>query len=189
MCVCFIATSPRQVEAARETHRQAGAIAVECRCVCNNYDISGFWRSWHASFNKWLIRYMYIPLGGQKWRLLNVWPIFTFVALWHDLEWHLLRWAWLMALFIAPEMLCKAIIRRPQWAVHWNKAWFLHLCAACSAFYIAVRCPRSACISCVCEACWCSQPVLFPVIHNVHHYTGHDGGQPCRLRIWATGRG
>lgn len=108
------------------------------RCVCNNYDISGFWRSWHASFNKWLIRYMYIPLGGQKWRLCNVWPIFTFVALWHDLEWHLLRWAWLMALFLAPEMLCKAVIRRPQWLAHHSKAWFLHLCAACSAVYIAV---------------------------------------------------
>eukprot|EP00877_Chromochloris_zofingiensis_P001841 jgi/Chrzof1/11658/Cz06g04030.t1 len=79
------------------------------RCICNNYDIVGFWKNWHASYNQWLVRYMYIPLGGAGWRLLNVWPIFTFVAVWHDLEWRLMSWAWLMALLVAPEMLVKWI--------------------------------------------------------------------------------
>ncbi|KAF5825594.1 MBOAT, membrane-bound O-acyltransferase family-domain-containing protein [Dunaliella salina] len=37
------------------------------RCVCNNYDIEGFWRSWHASYNRWLVRYVYVPLGGNRW--------------------------------------------------------------------------------------------------------------------------
>jgi protein-cysteine N-palmitoyltransferase HHAT len=32
-----------------------------------------------------------------------VWPIFTFVALWHDLEPRMLGWAWLTALIFAPE--------------------------------------------------------------------------------------
>jgi protein-cysteine N-palmitoyltransferase HHAT len=113
-----------------------------CRCVCNNYDITGFWRNWHASFNKWIIRYLYVPLGGQQWRLLNIWVVFTFVALWHDLEWHLLRWAWMMALFLVPELICKAIINKPKWKEHWHKPWFLHLCAAFSAVYIAVWLPH-----------------------------------------------
>lgn len=117
---------------------------MRCRCVCNNFDISGFWRTWHASFNRWLIRYMYIPMGGSKKRLLNVWPIFTFVALWHDFEWHLLKWAWLMALFIAPEVLCKSIIHRPKWRKQWHRAWFQHLCAAAAAAYIMV-CPFTLC--------------------------------------------
>jgi D-alanyl-lipoteichoic acid acyltransferase DltB (MBOAT superfamily) len=73
------------------------------RCICNNYDLVGFWRNWHASYNLWLVRYLYVPLGGSAWRLLNVWPIFTFVAVWHDLEWKLLGWAWLCALLFAPE--------------------------------------------------------------------------------------
>lgn len=73
------------------------------RCICNNYSVVGFWRGWHASYNRWLVRYMYVPLGGARWRLLNAWPIFTFVALWHDLEPRLLGWAWLMAALIAPE--------------------------------------------------------------------------------------
>lgn len=33
------------------------------------------------------IRYVYIPLGGSQKKLLNVWVVFTFVAVWHDLEW------------------------------------------------------------------------------------------------------
>lgn len=120
---------------------------VSRRCICNNYDISGFWRNWHASYNKWLVRYMYIPMGGSKNRLLVVWPIFTFVAIWHDLEWHLLRWAWLMALFMAPEVLCKAVINRPAWREQWNTAWFNHLCAAFAALYITVRTCCGACMT------------------------------------------
>ena len=69
-----------------------------------HFNLQGFWRNWHASFNLWLVRYMYVPLGGSAWRAANVWPIFTFVALWHDLEWRLLAWAWLSCGLIAPEL-------------------------------------------------------------------------------------
>jgi D-alanyl-lipoteichoic acid acyltransferase DltB (MBOAT superfamily) len=34
------------------------------RCVSNNYSIQSFWRAWHRSFNRWLVRYIYVPLGG-----------------------------------------------------------------------------------------------------------------------------
>lgn len=71
--------------------------------------LQGFWRNWHASFNLWLVRYMYVPLGGGAWRGANVWPIFTFVALWHDLEWRLLAWAWLSSLLFAPELVRKRV--------------------------------------------------------------------------------
>ena len=47
---------------------------------------------------------MYVPLGGSRRRALNAWVIFTFVALWHDVEWRLLIWAWLMSLLFAPEL-------------------------------------------------------------------------------------
>ena len=64
----------------------------------------GFWRNWHASFNRWLVRYVYVPLGGAAWRAANVWLIFGFVALWHDLEPRLLGWAALTCLLFAPEL-------------------------------------------------------------------------------------
>ncbi|XP_074349938.1 membrane-bound O-acyltransferase gup1-like isoform X2 [Apium graveolens] len=78
------------------------------KCINNCYNLESFWKNWHASFNKWLVRYMYIPLGGSQRKLLNVWVIFTFVAIWHDLEWKLLSWAWLTCIFFIPEMIVKS---------------------------------------------------------------------------------
>ncbi|XP_057807474.1 membrane-bound O-acyltransferase gup1-like isoform X3 [Salvia miltiorrhiza] len=78
------------------------------RCINNCHNLESFWKNWHASFNKWLVRYVYIPLGGSQKKLLNVWVVFTFVAVWHDLEWKLLSWAWLTCIFFIPEMLIKS---------------------------------------------------------------------------------
>ena len=33
------------------------------RCINNNATILGFWKGWHASYNRWLVRYIYVPLG------------------------------------------------------------------------------------------------------------------------------
>lgn len=79
------------------------------RCMSNNYSLEQFWRGWHSSFNQWLVRYMYIPLGGRTYRYLSVWPIFSFVALWHDAEAHLLVWGVLNAVFFGIESLLKPI--------------------------------------------------------------------------------
>jgi hypothetical protein len=32
---------------------------------------------------------MYIPMGGNKTKFYNVWPIFIFVAIWHDMKWEM----------------------------------------------------------------------------------------------------
>ncbi|KAG9138722.1 hypothetical protein Leryth_021032 [Lithospermum erythrorhizon] len=78
------------------------------KCINNCYNLESFWKNWHASFNKWLVRYVYIPLGGAETKFLNIWVVFTFVAIWHDLEWKLLSWAWLTCLFFIPELIVKA---------------------------------------------------------------------------------
>mmetsp|Transcript_26877 Transcript_26877/g.58609 ORF Transcript_26877/g.58609 Transcript_26877/m.58609 type:complete len:573 (-) Transcript_26877:1835-3553(-) len=106
------------------------------RCVNNNYDIEGFWKNWHSSFNRWLVRYMYIPLGGSRLKALNIWVIFTYVALWHDLNARLLMWAWLSCFFAGPEILAKWIARCP--AVRpWKETWqYRHTCAAFAAVNI-----------------------------------------------------
>ncbi|XP_048548167.1 membrane-bound O-acyltransferase gup1-like [Triticum urartu] len=78
------------------------------RCINNCPDLESFWKSWHASFNRWLVRYVYIPLGGSRRKLISVWIVFTFVAVWHDLEWKLISWAWLTCLFFVPEIVIKS---------------------------------------------------------------------------------
>jgi protein-cysteine N-palmitoyltransferase HHAT len=80
------------------------------RCMNNNFSALQFWRSWHRSFNKWVIRYIYIPLGGSKNRLLASFCVFTFVAIWHDIELKLLLWGWMIVLFLIPEIFLSSFV-------------------------------------------------------------------------------
>ncbi|KAI9337615.1 MBOAT, membrane-bound O-acyltransferase family-domain-containing protein [Zopfochytrium polystomum] len=95
------------------------------RCMSNNYSVTAFWRSWHRSFNRWLIRYVFVPLGGSENYVFNMIIVFTFVAVWHDLDLNLLVWGWLVAVFILPEMLAKKAFPEKAW-----KSWpyYRHLC-------------------------------------------------------------
>lgn len=47
---------------------------------------------------------MYKPMGGRKHRLLNVWVVFLFVAIWHDIEMKLLVWGALNSVFFVIEV-------------------------------------------------------------------------------------
>ena len=39
----------------------------------------------------------------------NMWVVFTFVALWHDIELKLLAWGWLICLFLMPELIASSL--------------------------------------------------------------------------------
>ncbi|MCO5555107.1 hypothetical protein L7F22_008648 [Adiantum nelumboides] len=106
------------------------------RCINNCYDLEGFWKSWHASYNRWLVRYLYIPLGGACYRILNIWVIFTFVAVWHDLEWKLLSWAWVTCLLMAPELSMKYFMQTPFMQKFHATILYRELCAIGGAFNI-----------------------------------------------------
>lgn len=94
------------------------------RFVDNNYSALAFWRAWHRSYNKWVVRYIYIPLGGSKNRILTSLTVFSFVAIWHDIQLKLLFWGWLIVLFLIPEIVATEIFHpfRQEW-------WYRHVCA------------------------------------------------------------
>lgn len=71
------------------------------RCMFNNYGFEKFWRMWHKGFNHWLIRYLYIPLGGNQ-NLFSVFSVILFVAFWHDHTIKILFWALILVLFMIP---------------------------------------------------------------------------------------
>ncbi|KAM6504106.1 MBOAT, membrane-bound O-acyltransferase family domain containing protein [Amanita muscaria] len=96
------------------------------RCMGNNYSTLGFWRSWHRSYNLWVIRYIYIPLGGKRNSFVNIVIVFSFVALWHDLTFRLLAWGWLIALFIVPEVVAQLLLPASKYEKQW---WYRHICA------------------------------------------------------------
>jgi len=89
---------------------------IECqenlmRCMSNNYSTQDFWRNWHRSYNIWIRRYLYIPLGGSRRdSLRNLFIVFAFVAIWHDLDWHVLLWGLLIPVFLLPELLIGPLI-------------------------------------------------------------------------------
>ncbi|KAH8427571.1 putative glycerol:H+ symporter (Gup1) [Aspergillus melleus] len=105
------------------------------RCVSNNYSAFAFWRGWHRSFNRWIVRYVYIPLGGGGGRdrkgssnskpasalyirarqIFNFLVVFTFVALWHDINLRLLMWGWLITLFVLPEVIGTLLFPASRW--------------------------------------------------------------------------
>lgn len=93
------------------------------RCVSNNYSSQSFWRAWHRSYNRWLIRYIYVPLGGssfRNWRaatrsVITYLMVFTFVALWHDIQLRLLIWGWLVVFFMLPEWTAAYFFPARKW--------------------------------------------------------------------------
>ena len=82
------------------------------RCMSNNYSALMFWRSWHRSFNQWIVRFLYVPLGGNRTTPYNLFPVFAFVALWHDVNWQLAAWGCLIPIFILPEVAAKYVSKR-----------------------------------------------------------------------------
>lgn len=96
------------------------------RCMDNNYSALAFWRAWHRSFNRWVIRYIYVPMGGGgRLRVLNNALVFLFVAIWHDIELKLLVWGWLAAIILVPEL--AATLAFAKYSTCW---WYRFACAA-----------------------------------------------------------
>ncbi|KAL2856035.1 MBOAT, membrane-bound O-acyltransferase family-domain-containing protein [Aspergillus pseudoustus] len=108
------------------------------RCVSNNYSAFAFWRGWHRSLNRWVVRYLYVPLGGGSNRpatarggagnkaplsplfgkarqIFNFLVVFTFIALWHDINPRLLMWGWLITLFVLPEVIGTLLFPPSRW--------------------------------------------------------------------------
>lgn len=109
------------------------------RCILNNYGFEGFWRMWHRGFNIWLVRYLYIPLGGSKSLIKSYLCVFLFVAFWHDPELKLALWALIILPFIIPEIVVKKIARQKFMHLY-PKFWFKALAAITSAVYIYAMC-------------------------------------------------
>lgn len=62
-------------------------------------DIQMFWRNWHSTLGKFLTKYLYIPLGGnrkgQYRTYLNIFIIFLVSGIWHGAGWTFIIWGML----------------------------------------------------------------------------------------------
>ena len=48
------------------------------RFIYNFYSLELFFRGANRSLNRWLVRYVYIPLGGKNKKYINIWVVFGF---------------------------------------------------------------------------------------------------------------
>ena len=55
-----------------------------------------FWRRWHITLGQWLMKYLYIPLGGSHCSTLrtyfNLFITFILCGIWHGAGWTFLAW-------------------------------------------------------------------------------------------------
>ncbi|XP_053568358.1 protein-cysteine N-palmitoyltransferase HHAT isoform X2 [Bombina bombina] len=67
------------------------------RCVSTMFSFTGIWRSFDVGLHRFLVRYIYIPLGGSQrglWGMLFSTALtFTFVCFWHGGHGYLWYWA------------------------------------------------------------------------------------------------
>jgi D-alanyl-lipoteichoic acid acyltransferase DltB (MBOAT superfamily) len=66
--------------------------------------ISEFWHRWHISLSSWFRDYFYIPLGGNRVKILrlyfNLFVVFLISGLWHGAKWNFVIWGAVHGLLI-----------------------------------------------------------------------------------------
>lgn len=66
--------------------------------------IIDFWRRWHITLSRFLMEYLYIPMGGNRYgsfrQSLNIMVTMFLGGLWHGAQWTFVLWGALHGLFI-----------------------------------------------------------------------------------------
>nr|XP_044997502.1 protein-cysteine N-palmitoyltransferase HHAT isoform X2 [Jaculus jaculus] len=87
------------------------------RCVSTMFSFAGMWRYFDVGLHNFLIRYVYIPLGGSKHgllgTLLSTAMTFAFVSYWHGSYEDLWCWAGLNWLGVTVESAARRLLETP----------------------------------------------------------------------------
>ncbi|MBE6574031.1 MAG: MBOAT family protein [Ruminococcaceae bacterium] len=69
--------------------------------------ITEFWRRWHMTLGTWFRDYLYIPLGGNRVKLLrwifNILVVWMATGFWHGAAWNFILWGLMFALLLLIE--------------------------------------------------------------------------------------
>ncbi|XP_041109025.1 protein-cysteine N-palmitoyltransferase HHAT isoform X4 [Polyodon spathula] len=87
------------------------------RCVSTMYSFTGMWRNFDVGLHRWLIRYIYVPMGGSQHgflgKMFSSGMAFGFVYYWHGGHDYLLNWAVLNWLGVIAENGVKTVASFP----------------------------------------------------------------------------
>jgi alginate O-acetyltransferase complex protein AlgI len=68
--------------------------------------VTDFWRRWHISLSTFFRDYVYIPLGGNRKRMVfNLMFVWFLTGLWHGASWNFILWGMYFGVFILLERL------------------------------------------------------------------------------------
>ncbi|XP_072121159.1 protein-cysteine N-palmitoyltransferase HHAT isoform X3 [Mobula birostris] len=83
------------------------------RCTSSLYSFTGTWREFDVGLHRWLVRYIYVPLGGSRHGLIRMMfssaLAFSFVCYWHGGHSFMLNWATMNWVGVMLENLLKMI--------------------------------------------------------------------------------
>lgn len=66
--------------------------------------ITDFWRRWHISLSTFFRDYIYIPLGGNRYRpIFNIFVVWMLTGLWHGASWNFVLWGLFYAVLLVIE--------------------------------------------------------------------------------------
>jgi len=68
-----------------------------------------FWRCWHVTLSFWIRDYLYIPLGGNKSYIRNMFIVMAVCGLWHGAGWSFIVWGLYHACLVAAYHYWKAV--------------------------------------------------------------------------------
>lgn len=82
--------------------------------------VADFWKRWHITLTRFLTKYIYIPLGGNrkgKARMYgNILLVFFLSGLWHGAGWNFILWGLLHGLLLVLTRMAGERLRRiPDW--------------------------------------------------------------------------
>ncbi|MBN3312835.1 HHAT palmitoyltransferase, partial [Atractosteus spatula] len=97
------------------------------RCVSTMYSFTGMWRHFDVGLYRWLVRYIYVPLGGSHngvvQKTVSTALVFGFVCYWHGGHDYLVIWALLNWMGVIAENGVKAFLSLPPvYTFFWDKA-------------------------------------------------------------------
>lgn len=81
--------------------------------------VKEFWRRWHISLSTFFRDYVYIPLGGNRYKIgrtyLNLLIVFFLTGFWHGASWSFVVWGLFHGLFMVIERLGFEKILEKTW--------------------------------------------------------------------------
>ncbi len=87
-----------------------------------------FWKRWHMSLTRFLTRYIYIPLGGNRrgtfHTYLNMFLVFLISGLWHGASWTFILWGILQGVVCITERIFDRKIEK----LHLGFRWLFTFC-------------------------------------------------------------